>query len=162
MIGITEKLNVINRLLLCVLLTSTLIVNAQNQDRMETETLLTLRQLSLAECACIEAQGDMERLDVAIRKALDNGVSVNELKEAFSQLYAYTGFPRSLNALNKLKEVLDERKAQGMEDNEGRAWQRPALWDDAAEALKQGTAVQSRLVGGMLTHSLFVRKRTII
>lgn len=149
MIGITEKLNVINRLLLCVLLTSTLIVNAQNQDRMETETLLTLRQLSLAECACIEAQGDMERLDVAIRKALDNGVSVNELKEAFSQLYAYTGFPRSLNALNKLKEVLDERKAQGMEDNEGRAWQRPALWDDAAEALKQGTAVQSRLVGGM-------------
>lgn len=101
MICITEKLNVINRLLLCVLLTSTLIVNAQNQDRMETETLLTLRQLSLVECACIEAQGDMERLDVAIRKALDNGVSVNELKEAFSQLYAYTGFPRSLNALNK-------------------------------------------------------------
>ena len=73
MIGITEKLNVINRLLLCVLLTSTLIVNAQNQDRMETETLLTLRQLSLAECACIEAQGDMERLDVAIRKPLTMG-----------------------------------------------------------------------------------------
>ena len=30
---------------------------------------------------------------------MDAGVTVNELKEAFSQLYAYTGFPRSLNAL---------------------------------------------------------------
>lgn len=149
MTGITENLNTIKRLLVLVLVSPILIVDAQKTDRMENTTLLTVRQLSLAECACIEAQGDMERLDVAIRKALDNGVTVNELKEALSQLYAYTGFPRSLNALNKLKAVLDERKAQGIEDNEGKEWQRPALWDNAAEALKKGTQVQSRLVGGL-------------
>ena len=60
---------------------------------------LSERQLHLAACAALEAQGDLVRLEPAVRAALDAGVTVNELKEAFSQLYAYTGFPRSLNAL---------------------------------------------------------------
>ncbi|MGN0033579.1 MAG: carboxymuconolactone decarboxylase family protein [Candidatus Limimorpha sp.] len=126
-------------------------LNAQTNNSME-ENRLTLRQLSLAECACLEAQGDMERLDVAIRKALDNGVTINELKEAFSQLYAYTGFPRSLNALGILKDVLDDRKAKGVTDNEGKPWTRPIIWDDAAEALRQGPEVQRQLVGGKPYH----------
>ena len=121
--------------------------NKTNMEQMKTRTL-TQRQLSLAECACLEAQGDMTRLDSAIRRALDNGVTVNELKEAFSQLYAYTGFPRSLNALNRLKTVLDDRKAKGISDADGRPWTRPALWDNAAEALKRGTEVQTKLSGG--------------
>lgn len=120
--------------------------NKTDMEQMKTTTL-TQRQLSLAECACLEAQGDMTRLDGAIRRALDNGVTVNELKEAFSQLYAYTGFPRSLNALNRLKTVLDNRKAQGIADNEGRPWTRPAMWDDAEEALKRGTEIQTKLSG---------------
>ena len=41
---------------------------------------------------------------------LDNGVTINELKEAFSQLYAYTGFPRSLNALGVLSKVLENKQ----------------------------------------------------
>ena len=53
---------------------------------------LTERQLLLCACASLEAQGDLERLEPAIHHALDGGVTVNELKEAFSQLYAYTGF----------------------------------------------------------------------
>ena len=109
---------------------------------------LTERQLLLCHCASLEAQGDMERLDPAIRKALDGGVTVNELKEAFSQLYAYTGFPRSLNALGMLQKVLNDRKAQGITDNEGKTWSRPAVWDNAEQALKQGTDVQTRLTGG--------------
>lgn len=109
---------------------------------------LTKRQLLLCACASLEAQGDLERLDPAIRKALDGGVTVNELKEAFSQLYAYTGFPRSLNALGTLQKVLNDRKAQGIDDNEGKPWTRPTLWDDAGLALKQGTEVQTRLIGG--------------
>jgi len=109
---------------------------------------LTERQLLLCACASLEAQGDLERLDPAIRKALDGGVTVNELKEAFSQLYAYTGFPRSLNALGTLQKVLNDRKAQGIDDNEGKPWTRPTLWDDAGLALKQGTEVQTRLIGG--------------
>ena len=62
---------------------------------------------------------------------------MNELKDAFAQLYAYTGFPRSLNALNTLERVLSERKSVGIIDNEGKPFQRPAIWDDAKLALQQ-------------------------
>ena len=67
------------------------------------EEVLSQRMLLLCACAALEARGDLQRLDLAIREALDGGVSVNELKDAFAGLYAYTGFPRSLNALNTLQ-----------------------------------------------------------
>ena len=51
---------------------------------------LPLPLLRLCACAALEAQGDLARLHPAIGLALDDGGSVNELKEAFSQLYAYT------------------------------------------------------------------------
>ena len=73
---------------------------------------LTERQKGLAACACLMAQGDLERLEPAVRMALDNGVTINELKEAFSQLYAYTGFPRSLNALGVLNKVLENGRSR--------------------------------------------------
>ena len=108
---------------------------------------LTERQLLLCACASLEAQGDLERLEPAIHHALDGGVTVNELKDAFSQLYAYTGFPRSLNALGMLQKVLADRKVQGISDNEGKPWTRPSVWDNAEQALLLGTEVQTRLSG---------------
>lgn len=108
---------------------------------------LTERQIHLATLASLEAQGDLTRLKPAVEKALDGGVSINEIKEAFSQLYAYTGFPRSLNALGVLSNVLEERQSNGIKDNEGKAWTRPALWNDAEAALKTGTEVQTKLSG---------------
>lgn len=125
------------------------------------KNILTQRQLSLAECASLEAQGDMVRLDAALSKALDNGVSVNELKEAFSQLYAYTGFPRSLNALNRLKNVLDDRKHKGICDNEGKPWTKPALWNDASEALKEAQKYSHVLWVDGNTSMISVLKKTI-
>ena len=94
---------------------------------------LTERQQGLAACACLMAQGDMERLEPAVRMALDKGVTINELKEAFSQLYAYTGFPRSLNALGVLNKVLEASPQGGLKGvwQEGKPWKRPAEWDDA-------------------------------
>ena len=83
---------------------------------------LTPRQKGLAACACLMAQGDMERLEPAVRMALDKGVTINELKEAFSQLYAYTGFPRSLNALGVLNKVLENKQPNWQE---GKPWKRP-------------------------------------
>ena len=60
-------------LLSLILFTMTMTTSAQNT--------LTERQLLLCACASLEAQGDMQRLDPAIRHALDGGVTVNELKE---------------------------------------------------------------------------------
>ena len=105
---------------------------------------LTERQKGLAACACLMAQGDLERLDPAVKMALDNGVTINELKEAFSQLYAYTGFPRSLNALGVLNKVLENKQANWQE---GKPWTRPAEWDDAKEAYELGKKNQTQLSG---------------
>ena len=105
---------------------------------------LTERQKGLAACACLMAQGDLERLEPAVKRALDNGVTINELKEAFSQLYAYTGFPRSLNALGVLSKLLENEQPSWQE---GKPWTRPEIWNDAAKALKQGTEVQTQLSG---------------
>ncbi len=112
------------------------------------EEILSQRMLLLCACAALEARGDLQRLDAAIRDALDGGVSVNELKDAFAGLYAYTGFPRSLNALNTLDGVLSKRQSAGIVDNEGRPFRRPAIWDDAKLALQLGTEMQIRDEGG--------------
>ena len=105
---------------------------------------LTERQRGLAACACLMAQGDLERLEPAMKMALDNGVTINELKEAFSQLYAYTGFPRSLNALGVLNKVLENKKPEWQE---GEPWTRPAEWDDARKAYELGVKNQTELSG---------------
>lgn len=112
------------------------------------EEILPQRMLLLCACAALEARGDLQRLDAAICDALDGGVSVNELKDAFAGLYAYTGFPRSLNALNTLDGVLSKRQSAGIVDNEGRPFRRPAIWDDAKLALQLGTEMQTRDEGG--------------
>ena len=105
---------------------------------------LTERQKGLAACACLMAQGNLERLEPAVRQALDNGVTINEVKEAFSQLYAYTGFPRSLNALGVLNKVLENRSKNWQE---GKPWMRPAEWDNTRKAYELGTKNQTQLSG---------------
>ncbi len=106
--------------------------------------MLTERQQGLAACACLMAQGDLVRLEPAVKQALDNGVTINELKEAFSQLYAYTGFPRSLNALGVLGKVLENGNPAWQE---GKPWTRPAEWDDARKAYELGVKNQTQLSG---------------
>lgn len=114
----------------------------------ESDTILPGQMLLLCQCAALASQGDLERLDIALREALDGGVTVGRLKDAFASLYAYTGFPRSLNALGTLERVLAERRASGTTDDEGQPFSRPAAWDDAQLALQQGTQMQTRDEGG--------------
>jgi len=100
----------------------------------------------LATIAALEAKGDLKNLESAVNAALDNGVTVNQVKEALSQLYAYTGFPRSLNALGVLQRVVADREQQGKTTQVGPdAAALPSDYD----ALKQGTEVQTRLTGGV-------------
>ena len=124
---------------------------------METTTsALPERILYLCTCAAWAAKGDLEHLETAVPQALDHGVTINELKDAFAQLYAYAGFPRSLNALGVLEKILNECTKDGCTMYEGKIVQwslgkpfvRPAVWDDAGEALRTGTAMQTRDEGG--------------
>ena len=106
---------------------------------------LTKRQENLVAIAAFEAKGDLENLKMSLQSGLDSSITVSEAKEALSQLYAYTGFPRSLNGLATLQEVLKEREEKGIETRNGKeADTLPENFD----ALKEGTAVQTRLTGG--------------
>ena len=87
---------------------------------MEKRHALTPRQQSIIPIAAFTADGDMDRLKPALNQGLDAGLTVNEIKEVLVHLYAYTGFPRSLNALSAFMEVVDQRKAKGVEDTIGK------------------------------------------
>lgn len=113
-------------------------LNAQNEMK------LTRQQEALVCIAATEARGDLSALRQHLNAGLDAGLTVSEAKEALSQLYAYTGFPRSLNALGTLQAVLKEREERGLKTEAGReADALPASYD----ALRDGTAVQTRLTG---------------
>ena len=87
---------------------------------MDTNQTLNHRQEKIILIAAYTADGDINRLKPALNQGLDDGLTVNEIKEAIVHLYAYTGFPRSLNALSAFMEVVDERKAKGIKDTIGK------------------------------------------
>ena len=78
------------------------------------------KQQSIIPIAAFTANGNLDKLKTALQEGLNAGLTVNEIKEILVHLYAYTGFPRSLNALFSFMEVLDERKAKGIEDDMGK------------------------------------------
>ena len=79
------------------------------------------RQQSMVLVAAYTANGDLERLRPALGQALDAGLTINEIEEVLTHLYAYVGFPRSLNGLQVFMEVLEQRRARGITDVEGKA-----------------------------------------
>jgi alkylhydroperoxidase/carboxymuconolactone decarboxylase family protein YurZ len=60
------------------------------------------KQQAIIPIAAFAAKGDTEKLAAEIQHGLDTGLTINEIKEVLIQLYAYAGFPRSLNALGVL------------------------------------------------------------
>ena len=61
---------------------------------------LSGKQQSIILIAAFTAKGDTEKLKGVLVEGLQNGMTVNEIKEVLVQMYAYTGFPRSLTGLN--------------------------------------------------------------
>ncbi|WP_100410467.1 carboxymuconolactone decarboxylase family protein [Acidovorax sp. 69] len=114
---------------------------------------LSAPQQAIIPVAALAAAGDIARLNTALNHGLDSGLSVNDLKEVLVQVYAYAGFPRSLNALGELMKVLDARKQRGIQDPPGRTPGRVVPQGDAL--LAAGTANQTRLSGGPVSGPLF-------
>ena len=117
--------------------------NKETND-MNQLSFTTEQAVCMSAIACYEAKGDLAALEPAIHSGLEAELTVSQIKEALSQLYAYTGFPRSLNALGVLQRVIDERQAQHAKVLTGE--DASALPEDY-DALEQGTAVQTRLTG---------------
>ena len=111
---------------------------------MNTLTFNEKQAAAMSAIACYEAQGDQTSLAAAINEGFEAGLTANQIKEALSQLYAYTGFPRSLNALGTLQKVIAERDAKGLKTEAGKDAS-PMASD--YDALKQGAEVQTKLSG---------------
>lgn len=113
-------------------------------EAQDTDTL-SKRQQAMVPIAAMTAKGDTANLKTAIAEGLESGLTISEIKEVMTQLYAYTGFPRSLNALGTFMKVLDERKAKGITDAEGKD---ASPLPEGRMPLELGTEVQTRISGG--------------
>ena len=91
-------------------------LKAQNSEQNQR---LSEKQQALIPIAAYTAIGDLQSLKPALHNGLDAGLTINEIKESMVHLYAYAGFPRSIRGLNTFMEVLDERQADGIQDEQG-------------------------------------------
>lgn len=114
---------------------------------------LNAQQQAIVPIAAFAAAGNLTKLNVALNQGLDAGLSISDTREILVQLYAYAGFPRSLNALGELMKVLAARKQGGIEDAPGREPTRAIPTGEAL--LATGTANQTRLSGGPVAGPLF-------
>ncbi|TCK04201.1 carboxymuconolactone decarboxylase family protein [Marinobacterium mangrovicola] len=119
-----------------------------------TNTALTPRQQALIPIAAFAAAGDIPQLNTALAQGLDNGVSISDAKEVLVQVYAYAGFPRSLNALGALMKLVSERKEQGIEDDPGQESPSKTI-PQGKELLAAGTRNQTSLAGAPVQGPLF-------
>jgi len=114
---------------------------------------LSARQQAIPLIAAAMATSDMPRLNAALNQGLDAGLSISEAKEILVQLYAYSGFPRSLNALGELMKVAEARQQRGIQDAAGREPSRAIPSGDALLAV--GKANQTEIAGAPVQGPLF-------
>lgn len=113
------KINPLKKWLhLIALMLSINIMDAQTNSALTHE--LPLQEQGIVIISALTAAGDLESLKNQLNTGLDAGLKINEIKEILVQLYAYCGFPRSLNSINVFKGVLEERKAKGIIDTVGK------------------------------------------
>lgn len=114
---------------------------------------LTPRQQAIPLIASSMAISDMSKLNVALNRGLDSGMGINEAKEVLVQLYAYAGFPKSLNALGELLKVVEARKERGIQDATGPEPHTSIATGDALIA--KGKANQTEISGGAVRGPVF-------
>lgn len=85
-------------------------LNAQNMNTLDG------KQQQIAAIAANTAIGNIEVLKITLNAGLDAGLTIIQIKEILVQMYAYCGFPRSLQGINTFMAVMDERKAKGLKD----------------------------------------------
>lgn len=113
---------------------------------------LTRRHQATAAIGAFTATGELPQLREALTDGLDAGLTISEIKEILIQMYAYAGFPRSLNGLGTFMALLAERRANGISDPAGAD---PTPLAAGTNILDVGTDNQTRLAGAPVTGPLF-------
>lgn len=115
--------------------------------------VLSAQQQAILPIAAFAAAGDMERLTSSLQAGSEAGLSISDIREVLVQLYAYAGFPRSLNALNAFMQLLQQREKNGIVDAPGCP---PSLAIAQGDALRAaGRANQTQLAGAPVQGPLF-------
>lgn len=119
---------------------------------MSDTNALTPRQTSIGLSGAFAAIGDETGLQTALTAGLNDELTVNEAKEVLVQVYAYAGFPRSLNALNVLRKLQEQRESQGFRDAPGDEASPPPTGEALLEV---GTRNQTELSGSPVKGPVF-------
>jgi alkylhydroperoxidase/carboxymuconolactone decarboxylase family protein YurZ len=126
--------------------------NISNAQQINGNGLLTAKEQSIVTIAAFTANGNQKGLSISLYEGLNAGLTISEIKEIMVQLYAYAGFPRSLNALNTFMTVLNDRKLKGIKDDQGKS---PTPLPTNKTKLEFGTEVQTRLIGSPVRGEVF-------
>ena len=139
------------RMILAVMLVSIFSITTIS----EAQTMpnhLNDKQQAIIPIAAFTANGDLDNLKASLNEGLAAGLTVNEIKEILVQLYAYAGFPRSLNGISAFMTVLDERGKKGIKDGMGKE---ATPMPTGKNSLEFGTDNQTKLVGQPVADPLF-------
>lgn len=112
----------------------------------------TQKEKAIIPIAAFAASGDIDKLKVSLADGLEAGLTINETKEILGQLYAYAGFPRSLNALSAFMQVVQERESKGIKDVVGAE---PSPLPTDRTSLEFGKDNQTKLIGVEVKGALF-------
>ena len=70
---------------------------------------LSKRDRSLITCAALVATGKTEQMSFHFPRALENGVTQEELVELITHLAFYVGWPNAMSAITRAKELLGKK-----------------------------------------------------
>lgn len=142
----------INNVLMLVFATISLLPSPLKAQTKLSEPL-TPKEQSLVKIAALTTVGNLELLKRELQTGLEAGLTINEINEELIQLYAYCGFPKSLNAINTFFALVNERKSKGIADVQGVA---PSSLPVNKSKLAFGTEVQTKLVGKPVSGEVYV------
>lgn len=110
----------------------------------EANKVLTSREQAIVAVASYTGKSDLEHLKAAFVRALEAGMTINEVNEVLIHAYAYCGFPRSLRAIQTFMRLVDERKANGIKDKVGRE---ASVITDSGNRYERGRDVLAEISG---------------
>ena len=137
-------LSAFSAVLILLVLMSCATTGASGDSRQTSFEALTVKQQKVVSIAAFTAAGDLDKLRTAVNEGLDSGLTVNEIGEVVLQLYAYAGFPRSLNSMGVLSDVLAKRQAAGKRDVFGRE---PDFLPENTDKYASGVSTLADLMG---------------
>jgi 4-carboxymuconolactone decarboxylase len=106
----------IETLLVLIMVISCFSYNLNAQIDMNSNKELSPGEQRIITIAALTAKGDLSKLKTELNAGLEAGLTKTQIKEVLIHLYAYCGFPRSIRGLQTFMDVLNERKAKGMND----------------------------------------------